>query len=146
MSPRNHNAYSLHSYSYCSRSSCYSFRQRRLRKLASPLGIGPPALPVYEQPLFVRETGIFGRLATRPAITTSAITLGCRAHRWWDRKWVSCGLLPIRRGAATDLFSMTATGVRMWASTAASIMASDISAWALKAGVGTADTFSTTVP
>ena len=35
----------------CSRSSCCACRQRRLRKLAWPLRIGPPALPVYEQPL-----------------------------------------------------------------------------------------------
>ena len=41
--------------------------------------IGPPPLPVYEQPL-CPATGISGRLATGPTIMTSAITTGCRAH------------------------------------------------------------------
>ena len=73
--------------------------------------IGPPPLPVYEQPLCPGDDYLW-----TPGYW--AYDYDANDYYWVPGTWVmarnpvSCGLQPIGVGAATDLFSMTATGVR----------------------------------
>ena len=105
--------------------------------------VGPPALPVYEQPPCPAEGYIW-----TPGYWAYDYDGG--DYYWVPGTWVEppqVGFLwtPGYWGWGGDRFSMKATGVRMSVSMAASPTAMVISARATKAGGGTADASSTTV-
>ena len=120
--------------------SSASFAQIRIS-----VGFGPPALPVYDQPLCPGDGYLWAPGYWAWDDDDGDFT-GCRARGCWLPKSVSCGLRPIGPGAMALLFSMRATGARMWVSTEESFTASAILVLALSADVGTAIDSSTTAP
>ena len=78
--------------------------------------VGPPALPVYAQPICPTEGYIwtpgFG------AITRKADITGCREFGWRRREWACCGLRDIGAMRADCMDFMRDIGDRTWDFTA----------------------------
>ena len=102
--------------------------------------IGPPALPVYAQPI-CPATAIFGRPAIGPTATPD--TSGPPAPGFSRRASASSGRPATGAGAAADIFGTPDIGARTLASMAELITASAMAASVSKAAIGTAATFST---
>ncbi len=78
-------------------------------QLSVSISFAPPELPVYEQPMLPGD-GYIWTPGYWAYADDDTVTTGCRAHGSWLRNLVCSGLRPIGAGAATDMFSIKATG------------------------------------